>query len=324
MKLLLKCLAGLALFLLAGGVGGYFYVQHKYQPAPNQLHLSGLPLRCAFVWKADSTAQPVEPRAALLLAIRLPGCPRRCYVQFDTGAPSSVFYGPPLAALAARYPDMRQALRLRADTLHDLRFGLGTGQVLAHRMHTLAYGAHALPADTAAPFLVGTLGTDVLADRVLVLDYRRHGFSLLAQVPDSLAKRAAFVPLAFEGRRLVLSTAVAGQPRQLLFDSGSSAFALLTSPATWQRLAQPSAPARTDTVNSFGRPLIAHTVATAAALQVGPASVPLQTVTYIENVTLLQQLLMRFSGMGGMLGNRPFSQQTIIVDVGHQRFGLLP
>lgn len=219
---------------------------------------------------------------------------------------------------------MRRALQLQADTLRDLRFGLGTGQVQARWMHTLAYGAHALPADTAAPLLVGTLGNDMLDGRVLVLDYRHHCFSLLAQLPDSLAGRTAFVPLAFEGRRLVLSAAVAGQPRQLLFDSGSSAFALLTSPATWQRLGRPTAEARTDTVNSFGRPLIAHTVATAAAMQIGQASVPLQTVTYIENVTLLQQLLMRFSGMGGMLGNRPFSQHTIVVDVAHRRFGLLP
>jgi hypothetical protein len=51
---------------------------------------------------------------------------------------------------------------------------------------------------------------------------------------------------------------------------------------------------------------------------------PLQTVTYMEGTTLFQRSLMRFSGMGGMLGNRAFGQHTIIVDVAHQGSGLMP
>jgi hypothetical protein len=323
MKPLLKALAGLLFLLVAGGIGGYFYVQHKFQPGPNQLAVTGLPVSCTFVWQADHTARPEVPQAVLLLPITLNGCPRRCYVQFDTGAPNSVFYAHPLAALSARYPSARSALLPQGDTVRNLRFVLGNGQVLARRLHIIAYGAHQLPADTAAPLILGTLGADVLECRVLVLDYPRQRFSLLAQVPDSLAQRAAFVPLAFTGRRLVLSAAVAGEPRQLLFDSGSSAFSLLTSPATWQQLASPQAPAQIAAVNSLGKTLTSHIVATAAALQLGPVAVPLQTVTYMEGTTLMQRSLMRFSGMGGMLGNRPFNRHTIIVDVAHQRFGLV-
>jgi hypothetical protein len=324
MKLLLKALAGLLLLLLLGAVGGYFYVRHKFEPAPSQLAVAGLPVSSPFVWLADSSARPVVPQAVLLLPITLPGCPRRCYVQFDTGAPTSVFYARPLAALAAHYPGVRPHLQPRADTLHQLQFGLGNGQVQARRLHIIDYGARALPADTAAPLLVGTLGADVLVGQVLVLDYPRRRLHLLAQVPDSLERRAAFVPLAFTGRRLVLSTAVAGEPRQLLFDSGSSAFALLTSPATWQQLASPRATPQVAAVNSLGKTLTAHTVATTADLQLGPVRVPLRTVTYMEGTTLMQRSLMRFSGMGGMLGNRPFNQHTIVVDVAQHRFGLVP
>jgi hypothetical protein len=259
----------------------------------------------------------------LLLPITLPGCPRRCYVQLDTGASSSFFYAHLLVALCARYSGARSSLVPQADTLRNLRFALGNGQVLARRLHVIAYGAHHLSADSTAPLIVGTLGADVLEDRVLVLDYPRQRFSLTAQVPDSLAQRATFVQLAFTGRRLVLSAAVAGEPSQLLFDSGSSAFSLLTSPTTWQQLASPHASAQAAAVNSLGKTLTAHTVATAAALQLGPVAVPLQTVTYIEGTTLLQRSLMRFSGMGEMLGNRPFNQHTILVDVAHRRFGLV-
>jgi hypothetical protein len=114
-----------------------------------------------------------------------------------------------------------------------------------------------------------------------------------------------------------------GEPQELMFDSGSSAFALLTSQSNWQQMAQPAAAAQTTPVNSWGKTLTAHTVATAAAMQFGATAVPLGTVTYIEGMSFMQSTLTRFSGMGGMLGNAPFSQQTIILDVKNGRFGVV-
>jgi hypothetical protein len=265
----------------------------------------------------------VVAQAALLLPVALPGCPRTCYLQFDTGAPTSLLYAHSLAALRTRYPGTRQYLLPQADTLRNFRFRLGQSQVQARRLRVLAYGTHQLPADSTAPFIIGTLGADVLENQVLVLDYPGRRFRLEARLSDSLRQRTEFVPLAFTSRRLLLNLGVAGETKPLLFDSGSSAFALLTNQATWQQLAKPEAPARTVAVNSMGRTLTSHTVATAAALQLGTVALPLQTVTYIEGTNLMESLLMRFSGMGGMLGNRPFNQHTVVVDVSHQRFGLV-
>jgi hypothetical protein len=58
-------------------------------------------------------------------------------------------------------------------------------------------------------------------------------------------------------------------------------------------------------------------------MQFGATAVPLGTVTYIEGMSFMQSTLTRFSGMGGMLGNAPFSQQTIILDVKNGRFGVV-
>jgi hypothetical protein len=37
----------------------------------------------------------------------------------------------------------------------------------------------------------------------------------------------------------------------------------------------------------------------------------------------MQETLTRFSGLGGMLGNAPFTTRTIILDVRGSRFGLV-
>ena len=322
MKPLSKALLSLVILLVSGSVGGYFYMRRQFQPAANQLRLPLLPATCAFRWQADTVARLVVPHAALLVPVALPGCPRVCYLQFDTGAPSSVLYANPLAALRARYPRTRQVLLPRGDTLRNVRFILGQQAVHAPWLRLLPVGARHLPDDAATPFIVGTLGADVLDGRVLVLDYARRRFSLCPRVPDSLTRRTAFVPLAYTGRRLLVTVGLQGRAQQLLFDSGSSAFALLTSPATWHQLARPHAPARTSGVHSWGKTLTAHTVATDTTLRMGTTRVPLRTVTYVEGIRFWQTVLMRFSGMGGMLGNEPFAVHTIVIDTPGNRFGV--
>lgn len=226
MKPLFKILLGVLILLVASGIGGYFYMKQKFMPAPSQLTVAGLPATCRFTWLADTTAKPAMPHAALLLPVRLPGCPRTCYFQFDTGAPTSLLYGKSLTALRGNYPGLAQHLSAQADTLRNFQFGLGTGQVTARSLRVLDYGRTELPADTTQPFIIGTLGTDVLEGRVLVLDYARQRFTLEATVPASLSRQAAFVPLQFTGRRVLLNATVQDEPRQLLFDSGSSASTL--------------------------------------------------------------------------------------------------
>ena len=70
---------------------------------------------------------------------------------------------------------------------------------------------------------------------------------------------------------------------------------------------QPGAVARTVGVNSWGKIMNSYTVATPANLQLGATAVSLRTVTYIKGTSCKDQMLMRFSGMGSMPGNEPFS-----------------
>ncbi|MBF9236195.1 hypothetical protein I2I05_02190 [Hymenobacter sp. BT683] len=323
MRPLFKVLFSVLALFVASGIGGYFYMRQKFMPPPNQLVVAGLPASCQFTWLADTARGRNMPHAVLLVPVQLPGCPRTCYLQFDTGAPYSVLYANSLAALQGRYPALPFVGAPQLDTVRNVRFALGRGQVQALWMLVLPQGQAQLPADSTAPFIIGTLGADVLADRALVIDYASRRFSLANEVPDSLARRAIFGPLAFTNRRVLLNMGLQGEDQQLLFDSGASAFNLLTSQASWQAMAQPGAPAHTVGVNSWGKTLTSHTVATAAALQLGAEALPLRTVTYIEGTSFMQNMLMRFSGMGGMLGNEPFSDHTVIFDVRGGRFGLV-
>ncbi|SNC76907.1 hypothetical protein SAMN06265337_3622 [Hymenobacter gelipurpurascens] len=319
MKLFRNILLAVLALLLVSGLGGYFYMRKKFEPAANQLVITGLPATFNFAWEADK----LGPHAALLVPVTLPGCPRTCYLQFDTGAPTSLLYANSLAALRKQYPATAQRLLPQADTVRDFTFTLGQAQVKARRLKAYQHGASELPADSTEHFIIGTLGADIVDGRVLVLDYAHQRFSLSTQLPDSLARRTEFVPLDYASRRLILTAQVQGKSEKLLFDSGTSAFALLTSQETWQQMARPQAPIQTGTGNAMGNTITTYTTATAAALQLNNLTVPLGTVTYVEGTRMMENLLMRFSGMGGMLGNEPFSQRTVVLDLQGERFGVV-
>lgn len=323
MKTLVKILLSVVLLLGLSGLGGYFYMKQKFAPPANQLSITGLPATGPLRWTADTTAKPAVLHEALLVPVQLPNCARTFYLQLDTGAPYTVFYAHQLEVLRRYYPALGTSLQVSQDTVRNFRFSLGGAPVTMRRSKVLLQGRPELPADTLAPYVIGTLGTDVLEGRVLLLDYARNQFTLTTQVPESLARRAKFGPLAFTNRRVLLEAGLQHKQQQLLFDSGSSANALVTSQSNWQELATPGAPTRTTAANSWGKKLLVHTAPTDAQIRFGNLEAPLRTVTYIEGMNLMQSTLMRFSGMAGMLGNEPFLGNMLILDVKGGRYGVV-
>jgi hypothetical protein len=55
----------------------------------------------------------------------------------------------------------------------------------------------------------------------------------------------------------------------------------------------------------------------------GHEEIPLKEVTYIEGTSFIQNLLMYFSGMGGMIGNKLFMGKVLILDATNQKFAVL-
>ncbi|OON70053.1 hypothetical protein [Hymenobacter sp. CRA2] len=322
MKMLRNILLILLALLVVSAVGGYFFMKQKFTPAPSEVTVTGLPVSGDLRWYADTVWRPAVPHAALLVPVTVPGYPRTCYLQFDTGSPYTRLYSRPLTALVAAYPALQSALQVKDNYVQNFQCTLGSGQLTLGRIKVLEHGASALPADSSA-FIIGTLGTDVLEGRVLVLDYAQRRFTLDTHVAEGLTRRAAFAPLAFDNRRVIVNADLEGHTKQLLFDSGSSAYALLTNKDNWQKLAVPQAPEHTSGSNYLGKKLVVHTVPTAAQLRFGAADVPLRTVTYVEGITMAEEMMMRFSGMEGMLGNEPFATSTLILDVQRGRFGLV-
>lgn len=239
-----------------------------------------------------------DHHSALLLPVDIDGHPPTRYMQFDLGAPGTLFY--------------KDALPGFTDTLRNFSFRVGR---MRFSLPAIPVRAAGMPGK-----IIGTLGADFIDGRVVIFDYPHNRLLLADSLPVSYAVR--WQPFYFPGRRVLLPAIVGGKQTILYFDTGSSAYSLLTDSTTWVRMAARDSIATHAPVNSWGRTLVAHTVATGDSLGMGGLSLPLHHVSYITGASAEQVEQMKKMGMGGMIGNMLFIDRVLVLDTKKQRFAL--
>lgn len=288
-----------------------------------QLALHGDGREFEFQWVEARFGDRIEPHAALIVPVRIEGAPKTLYMQFDLGAPSTVLLKAKLDSLTERLSDLAAG----ADgQVARFAFSMGGVRAEAATVRVIDGGVSEGVAwdDPARIDIIGTIGADLLRGRTLVIDYPRHRIFVGAAVPEGLAAADQMLPFVFTPRGVVLTGMVIdGEAKNIMLDTGSSAFALLTSQEDWLSKTDGGAGATSFPVSSWGRTLTAHVAPTRSVAHVGDTAIPLGEVAYIEGVDAAQAEAMRASGMGGMTGNKLFVDRILILDAAHSAYAVV-
>ena len=156
---------------------------------------------------ANIGGQRVE-HAALLVPVRLDGAASPAVMQLDTGADASVLYGVPYHPRSSADPCATQ----RECTLSG-EFGATRFENVQFRVDP-KFGASPPPGEVAH---LGTIGAQFFEHRVLLLDFVAGRIVILTR------NHKMFVALTLNGAEV----------RELFFDTGSSAMALMTTRGRW-------------------------------------------------------------------------------------------
>lgn len=286
---------------------------------PNYLSVPDKPFTIPFIWNADSINGKRDENAALLIPVKLDNCPRQFYMQFDLGSPYSVFYTNKLTAIGARYKGA-VSVSDTAKTLNGFSFNLSGVKIKASEIVLRKVGNGGISRDDKQIEIIGTLGTDLLDNREVLIDYPGRSITINFHPTDSL-------PLAdvYYARRSILFPAtVAGKKTILYFDTGSSAFELLTNKETAQSLSISDAKPFSYKVNSWGKMLDATTLPVTGIVEIGNAKLPLKNATYIEGASDAQVQQMMRMGIGGMTGNKLFLHSILFLDLKKKKVAVLP
>lgn len=265
----------------------------------------------SFEWAAS---EGVSDRAAMKIPVSLDGSD--AWMQFDTGLDATVVYGD----LAKRrgWETLEGMYRVPGFDIGAIPFGpiwLRTREDIAVDL------SH--PSES-----VGSIGLDILVGRVAVIDYPGRRLALLAhgQVPRWMWQHATWAPAELRDGKLFINVVLGGESLDgIFFDTGASAFEMTVDFDTWRDLTGCAGPEEASVrwnIASWGNRVTAVGAPAKGPLVIGSAEIREPRVFYVEEQPR------QFAGWPfpakGLVGNAPFWDQVVILDLGiRPRFGLL-
>ncbi|SMG37783.1 hypothetical protein SAMN05661096_02479 [Marivirga sericea] len=304
----------LAVIILITSVSGYFYFDKKFTPPENNLEVSEDQDTLDIQWVSNEDTE----FAALLVPVNIEGVPNTFYLQFDLGAHSTLFHEKALSSISEKYPFFDSS---SFDNNNPFRFNLGMVSVSIPKVRRLNYGQE-INWKGSDVNIIGTLGADILEHKVVLMDFKKNCIGLRNTFPTEIPMES-IQDFEFTKRKVMLQGQINSERTKFFYDSGSSAFELITDKDQWENLALFGAVEKVYQANSWGSKLDVHNIASDAVITFGLQEIPLSKVTYIEGTSLIQNVLMYFSGMGGMIGNKLFIGKVLILDAKNQKFAVL-
>lgn len=318
MKLFKIVAISLGSLLIILAIGGYIFFKKAFQPKPNTLELTEASGAVPITWGRSAHSD----YAAILLPVTFEGIPRTFYLQFDTGSPNTLLYKQSMRSIQAQYPDQIAAIDSNATTINQT---LQIGEMEIHSDQFELYERGEKPIDWAdsTRVKIGTLGADLIEKKITVFDFKEQTCYFEEKVPDCYPA-IDFKELKFKLRKVLLPAEVAGRKRNLLHDSGTSGFQLITNEKNWRKLAKHGAEgAESFKVRSWKKELTAYNIASDKKINFATTDVDLTQVTYIKGTSFMQRAGMRATGLGGLIGNELFMGKVLVLDCKNRSYGIL-
>lgn len=322
-KTVLYGMLACAVFIGIGIWGGIRYAKSRFfRDTPNALSFEGKRFPVPFVWDTDKFEDYVEPHAAILVPVRVPGIEKEFLMQFDTGSPSTFLRSGCMASLADQGLEFELYEEDEMTRVRHFELNIAQNKVILKggwirpRNISIDWAPDALN-------IIGTIGADFIDQQVCAIDFPSRTIHIFEQRPESLKSLGTFSPFDFKGRRIMLPATIENANVELLYDSGCSSFGLLTSKYYFERFADPEAKAIHFNANRFGDLIPIHHQPTNIVATLGNVKLPLKRVSYVEQYAGLQSVFGRFFG-GGFIGNKSLTESTLILDVKAEEFLVLP
>ena len=294
MKILKRIVFTILIILVLGMLGTYIYFDQKFTPEKNYLTVENESGNIPFTWLG-------KEKNVLLLPIHFSNDTVTYYLQFDTGSASTVFYSKAINNLKQINSNGERA---------KTKFYIGKTKIMSDKFQILNMGNN--ENDTLK--IIGTVGADILENRKTVINFKEN-FIVLNIVKEPTQFQGKLFDFKFKKRKIVIYGLLNGNEEKFLFDSGTSAYELLTNKEVWEKLKLPNSKIKIEkSEQSWDKVLTTYTSNCNQNIQFGSKKIKLTNVTYVEGFSQTQYSMMKFSGMTGMLGNKIFLNNSLYID----------
>jgi len=311
----------LTLTVAAGFIGMRKFNNALFKDRPNHLVYTYESKPIHFDWANDSVGDYFESYTAMMIPLKIEGIPHKFYFQFDTGAPNTIIYGNTLESLKTFGKDFKTITKDESLYLDSLNINLGGNRINASLLEIFeGYGDTIDRNDTINAIKLGTLGADFMDKKITVINFKNQYIQFYDNRPEWMSSLSGFKPFDFKGRRFMLPAIINDKELELFYDSGSSTFGLITSKNRYDEYTNENQEEVRYNANRFGDPIPICHRSTNIKIEIGNSNLDLKRVSYVDMYAKYQGLMTPFTRIGGWLGNRPFTQNTLILDTKKEEF----
>ena len=228
--------------------------------------------------------------AALLIPVQFDNDDNLYYMQFDMGANKTVFYK-------------------NAPVKNSFKIGKSIARVESIIVKDIPYSEKSK--------IVGTIGMDLIESTSMVLDFKKNIISFNQDISEKTASKFYYIQ-----EKVLLPATIGEEQKMLLYDSGSSAFDLITDKENWSNIRDQSTTPQIFETNSWGKKVTVHISKAIIPVKIDNEPLNINQVAYVEGISDENVAHMRQTGMQGMIGNTIFLDKVVYFDFNNKTFGV--
>jgi hypothetical protein len=283
-----------------------------------------------FDWVGESIEGRYFDKLLITIPVSLDKLPHRFNMQFDLGAVNTVVYGNSFKAFLAKYPD----LNAKIDTSLKFRIQSQTNYMfknVAFKLGRVSFGNRNIgyfknfgddiaadSVNTKSEKHIGTIAPDLFLNKILIIDYPNKRIAVIATLPKQFAK-VAFQPFKIEDGRIKIPLNINNKTEDLMFDTGSSLFSIITTEASANQISK--APAVDSLkISSWGEYYMVYGQKITSVIKFGNKILEPSVVFYDKQHRTDQ--FNKVEKIWGVTGNAYFMKNMVIIDYKNKRFGV--
>lgn len=318
---------GLTIFTVLSIFGGSYLTTSKNLPwtltnnSKDKISLSW----AKFEWTNDTLSGRYFERTAMFIPCKIDGLTNNFTFQFDLGANSTGVYENTFSSFYNQNPELEHRVKFPLNsrlqfwwswkTLENMN--LHFGDYTATNKTAYVYKNHGQKIENLNQndtIHLGTIGTDLFKDKVLIIDYPNKQFAICENIPNNYQSNLIDIEITPKGK-IVLPMTIQGKKYRIMFDNGSSLFPIITLA---KNISTYSTTADIDTIkiSSWGKMHDVTGKIIKDTFELGGQK--------FSNV----KVYANHTGLGidestdGMTGNALFWDRTIIIDFKNKKFGV--
>ncbi len=280
------------------------------------------------VWTSIKwTKDEYSGRASLLIPIKIDTISNKFYVQFDLGVQRTR-----ITSLIKGFPYLS---KYTVDSKYkNLPIYLGNNEkFLLEEKVTIDYELNKpqdfLLKDSTVYIKIGDVGYDYIKGRILITDFINSRYSVTDELPKEFENKISWInssKVKAKKWSVHIPIKINGKERVFMYDNGSSKFTLYLSKKSWDEITNNGSNGKIDSLklSSWGKDYYyMRAKPVQKIMSMFDEDLSDKKVYYGGQINeRLFNLMNKFEGVEGMIGNEYFRDKVLVIDTKSDRIGI--